>query len=87
MITGTIDVTKINKEKLYKGKKGTYLSITIWLDDEKDQYGNNGMIVESITKSERDAGNKGTILGNVKVPEMAAPVAPSEPEWNNDLPF
>lgn len=87
MFTGTIDVSKINKEKLYKGKKGIYLNITFWVDEEKDQYGNNGMIVESSTKAERDAGNKGNILGNVKVPEMAAPVAQAEPEWNDDLPF
>lgn len=66
VITGSIDVSKIDKSKLIQGKKGTYLNIAIFLKDEEDQYGNHGMIVESITKEEREAGNKGTILGNVK---------------------
>ena len=36
----SIDVTKIEKERLYKGAKGTYLNLTTYLDlDEKDQYG------------------------------------------------
>ena len=66
VINAKIDVSKIDKSRLYKGAKGTYLSVTIFLKDEEDQYGNHGMIVESITKEEREAGNKGTILGNVK---------------------
>ena len=40
-----IDVTKIDKEKLYKGAKGTYLDVTTFIDtDTPDQYGNNGMV-------------------------------------------
>lgn len=62
-----IDVTKIDKTALYKGVKGTYLDITL-LDnrDGTDQYGNDGMIVQDIGKERREAGEKGTILGNWK---------------------
>jgi hypothetical protein len=61
-----LDVTKINKEKLFKGEKGTYLDATIIMKDEPDQYGNIGMVVQNSTKEERDAGVKSAILGNVK---------------------
>lgn len=61
-----IDVTKIDKNKLFKGKKGTYLDAVLFYNSEKDQYDNNGMIVQSVSKEERDAGNRGAILGNAK---------------------
>jgi hypothetical protein len=67
-ISVKIDVTKIEKERLVKGKKGTYLDLTTFVDlDEVDQYDNNGFISQSVSKEERDAGVKGPILGNVKV--------------------
>jgi len=62
-----IDVLKIDKKRLFKGKKGTYANFTVLLRDETDQYGNDGMIVEDITAEEREAGNKGTILGNARI--------------------
>ncbi len=63
-----IDVTKIEKARLYKGAKGTYLDMTTFVDiDNKDQYDNNGFISHSQTKEEREAGEKTPILGNVKV--------------------
>ena len=61
-----IDVSKIDKSKLYHGKKGSYLDAILFLNDEDDQYGNNGMIVQSATKEEREQGQKGAILGNSK---------------------
>ena len=58
-----IDVSKINKEKLFKGQKGTYLDATVFLDvDNKDQYDNNGMITQDAPK-----GEQGAILGNAQV--------------------
>lgn len=59
-----IDVTKIPKEKLYKGKKGTYLTMTSFINlDEIDQYGNNGMVVVKKDKDEQDS----PILGNAQI--------------------
>ena len=65
----SIDVTKIDKARLYQGKKGTYLDLTTFIDTEQlDQYDNNGFISQSQTKEERDSGAEKTpILGNVKV--------------------
>lgn len=63
-----IDVSKIDKARLFKGQKGTYLDATAFVDlDELDQYGNSGMITQDVTKEEKDAGTKGAILGNSKV--------------------
>lgn len=63
-----IDVKKIEKARLYQGKKGTYLDATCFIDiDEEDQYGQNGMVTQDVTKEEREAGTKGPILGNVSV--------------------
>ncbi|TDX30803.1 hypothetical protein DFO67_10458 [Modicisalibacter xianhensis] len=63
-----IDVTKIDKARLFKGQKGTYLDATVFVDlGEADQYGNHGMITQDVTKEERQAGTRGEILGNCKV--------------------
>jgi hypothetical protein len=69
-----IDVTKIDKSKLFQGAKGTYLDAVVFLKDEVDQYGNNGMIVQSVTKEEREQGIKGAILGN------SSPVGQQQPQ-------
>lgn len=65
LIKGSIDVTKVNKEKLYKGKKGTYLNVVL-IPTPNSDYG-DWMIVEESSEEERKAGEKGTILGNAKV--------------------
>lgn len=63
-----LDVTKIEKARLFKGQKGTYLDATVFIDvDQKDQYDNNGMVTQDIPKEEKDAGGQGAILGNVQV--------------------
>ena len=63
-----IDVTKIDKARLYKGKKGTYLDLTTFINtDEKDEYDNNGFITQSPTEQERQEKTKMPILGNVQV--------------------
>ncbi len=63
-----IDVSKIDKTRLYKGEKGTYLDLTTFIDTEaKDKYDNNGFISQSVTKDERQANVQTPILGNVKV--------------------
>lgn len=60
----TIDVTKIEEERLYQGKKGTYLTMTAFVDPiNQDQYGNNGMVTHKKNQDESQA----PILGNTKV--------------------
>jgi len=64
-----IDVTKIDKARLFEGKNGAkYLDMTTFIDlDNQGQFGYNGMITQDVSKEEREQGVKGAILGNVKV--------------------
>ena len=90
-----IDVTKIDKSRLYKGAKGTYLDLTTFVDTvEQDQYENNGFISQSVTKEERDAKVQTPILGNVKViytdGQAAAPAKQADmsiEQLDEDIPF
>ncbi len=86
-----IDVTKIDKERLYKGEKGTYLDLTTFVDtDEQDQYENNGFISQSVDKEEREKGVQTPILGNVKVfytDGESAPVQSNSAPITEDIPF
>jgi len=64
-----LDVTKIDKARLFEGKNGAkYLDCTTFIDlDNQGQFGDNGMITQDVSKEEREQGVKGAILGNVKV--------------------
>ena len=84
-IAVNLDVKKIDKTKLYVGKKGTYLDAVVFLKDEADEYGNHGFIVQSVTKEEREKGVKGEILGNVKILGNAQPQQDkAQPQKNDD---
>jgi hypothetical protein len=85
-----IDVTKIDKSRLFKGEKGTYLDAILLFDDQEDKYKNNGMIVESVSKEEKDNGVKGNILGNAKVlwsEDVKPPVNDPMDASDSSLPF
>ena len=95
-ISGSINVVKIDKNKLIPGKQGKYLDLFIFMNDEPDQYGNDGMIVQSVTKEEREAGIKGAILGNVKImrpreesanQQAYTPSTPKVDVFDDDIPF
>ena len=99
IIKASINLSEVPKDKIYVGKKGKYLPITITLNDELDQFGNQGPVVVEQTKEERDAKAPKTYLGNVKVvwsngtnvepaPRTDAPEpAPAAPAVEDDLPF
>tara|TARA_R110002020_G_scaffold23538_13_gene78297 strand:- start:362 stop:670 length:309 start_codon:yes stop_codon:yes gene_type:complete len=65
MITVSIDVTKLDKSRFFKGKKGTYANLTL-IESPNDQYGNTHLVVQSSTKEEREEGLKMPIIGNAK---------------------
>jgi hypothetical protein len=71
----SLDVSKIDKTALYEspktGKK--YLSITVLIREEKDQYQNDGFVVQKISKERKNAGERGAILGNAKIMDWDAP--------------
>jgi hypothetical protein len=78
MISAKINVSKILKEHLFKGEKGTYLDITLIENKEgTDQYGNDYFVVQDLGKEAREKGEKGPILGNAKVRGAKAPANPA----------
>ena len=97
----SINLNAIPKDKIINVKKGKYLPITISLNDDLDQFGNQGPVCVDQTKEERDAKEAKTYLGNVKVvwtngenvepaPRDAAPAPPKQapvPDEVEDLPF
>jgi hypothetical protein len=101
IITGSINLSNIPKDKIIKGDKGKYLPISISINDELDQFGNQGPVIVSQSKEERAAKQAKTYLGNVKLvwtngevkkfdnPQQQA--APPVPQHQNvledDLPF
>jgi hypothetical protein len=99
IIKASINLNEVPKDKIIIGKKGKYLPITITLNDDLDQFGNQGPVIVDQSKEEREAKTQKTYLGNVKVvwtngenvaaaprdgqPQQAAAV----PEPADDLPF
>ena len=63
-----IDVTKIDKSRLFAGQKGKYLDLDVWLDEDKpDQFGNTASVAHAQSKEEREAKKDKIFLGNGKV--------------------
>jgi len=97
----SIDVTKLDKERFYKGKKGTYAKLTVFVDSEQSQYGDNGVITQQLTKEEREQKLKLPILGNATIfytndadnfaqekPQQApAHHQPPTDDFEDDIPF
>jgi hypothetical protein len=80
-----IDVNKIQKDRLFKGEKGTYLDLTTFVDTENtDQYDNHGFIAQAVGKEEREQGVKTPILGNVRVFFTGESNAPNSNAKAND---
>lgn len=67
IIKTSINLNEIPKHKIIDGKKGKYLPITITLNDEYDQFGNQGPVMVEQSKEERDSKAAKVYLGNVKV--------------------
>ena len=103
IIATSINLNEIPKDKIIIGKKGKYLPITISVNDEPDQFGNQGPVTVQQSKEERESKVAKVYLGNVKVvwtngdnvgvaprpQQQAAPVqaTPQAAEKVDDLPF
>ena len=103
IIATSINLTEIPKDKIIVGKKGKYLPITVTINDDVDQFGNQGPVVVQQSKEEREAKQPKVYLGNCKVvwtngdnvgvaprvdqPAQAAPAPAAKAEAKEDLPF
>ncbi len=101
LVTFSINLDKIDKTKIIKGKNN-WLPLTLAINDEVDQYGNQGPVYHSQSKEEREAKQDRIFLGNAKViwtngenvdkapwNEGGAPIPPAAPSLpeDDDLPF
>ncbi len=79
-----VNVREINKDWIFPGEKGDYLNMTLFYNEEKDTYENNGMLTQDVPKEiyeaekklPKDKKTKGPILGNCR--EYVAAVANDE---------
>tara|TARA_R100000900_G_scaffold141102_1_gene121947 strand:+ start:180 stop:491 length:312 start_codon:yes stop_codon:yes gene_type:complete len=100
IIKTSINLSAIPKDKIITGKKGKYLPISITVNDEPDQFSNQGPVAVDQTKEEREAKQPKTYLGNCRVvwtngtfpePIKAQGAAQSAPQavadTHDDIPF
>jgi len=67
IINASINLNDIPKNKIIDGKKGKYLPITITINNDPDNFGNQGPITVGQSKEERESKVPKVYLGNVKV--------------------
>lgn len=99
VINFSINLEAIPKDLIVKGKKGSYINLTMFANDET-KFGNNTSVAVSKSQEQREEGAPTVYLGNGKVvwmseegvtlaerenaPEVAAASAPVA---SDDLPF
>lgn len=91
MLTGSLDLTKVSKLKkegkfksaFFTNKNGTKLNLTVWVNDDPDEYGNDA----AITIYDKETKEK-MYLGNLKHFKKDGANVSNDTETNNDdLPF
>lgn len=86
-INYSINLKKIDKQKLKTTETGIWLNGTIFINDQVDQYGKIGFITQNPAE-----GKEGTILGQLREikPKTETKIAINGDKINielNDLPF
>ena len=80
---GKINLSKINKDKIFNGKEGNkWIDVTVWVNDEPDEYGNN-MAIQQSTKSDESK----IYLGNCKEWKPEGKAEEPKAAEPTDLPF
>jgi len=80
-----IDVTKIEKKHLFRANSGAvYLDIVMFRNDGK--FGDDHVVIQSVSKEAREAGEKGPILGNATLDIDGQPPA-AGPEPSGQAPL
>ena len=98
IVNFSLDLTKLPKEKMIKGKKGTYINLSLNLNDATNQYGKNASVIVSQSKEEREAKQDRLYVGNgrviwtdgtIKTAEQKEELtsATQQPDRDDDLPF
>jgi hypothetical protein len=97
-----IDVRALNKAHFFEGKEHAtktmilngktvpyrplYADITLWENEQPDDYGQDGFLSQDVGKEARERGEKGPIIGNTKpiAPKPATRSEPPPPPANDD---
>lgn len=98
IVNFSLDVSKLPKEKMIQGKKGTYINLSLSLNDQTNQFGSNASFYISQSKEEREAkqdriyvGNGRVIWtdGNITTAEQKEELTASaqQPDREDDMPF
>jgi len=98
LISIRIDLDKITESRKYKGEKGTYIDLTVAVNDEPNKYGKTVSVYEEQKKEEREQKLPKNYLGEGKViwssagnatPKAATQPAPaaSSGDDSDNLPF
>jgi len=67
IIEFSINLDKLDKSKIIKGKKGNYYPITVSVNDQPSPYGDNVSVFTSQSKEEREAKANRNYVANGKV--------------------
>ena len=101
ILNTSINLSKIPKEEIIDGKKGKYIPITVTINDDIDQFGQQGSVTVRQSKEQRENKEAKVYLGNINVvwtngqnvepaPRdniQSAPVATKPEPAADDLPF
>tara|TARA_R110000744_G_scaffold32775_3_gene76598 strand:+ start:331 stop:627 length:297 start_codon:yes stop_codon:yes gene_type:complete len=91
----SINLEAIPKELIVKGKKGSYINLTMFQNDET-KFGNNASVSLSQTQEQREAKDPKVYLGNGKVVWVSddnvstaerEDAVTTQADASNDLPF
>lgn len=67
LLNFSINLDKLDKSKVIKGSKGNYYDLTVSINDQTSQYGNNVSVFDSQTKEQREAKAEKNYVANGKV--------------------
>jgi len=67
LINVSINLDKLDKSKIIKGKKGNYYKLTLSVQDETSAFGDNASLFDTQSKEERDAKTNRNYVGNGSV--------------------
>lgn len=79
-----VDVTKLDKTAFFKGTKGTYVDLAVFVnDDGPDQYGNDASVKQDLGKDRRD---EKLYVGNGKIVSGGQPKQQADPPRRQSTP-
>lgn len=67
LINVSLNLDKLDKTKIVKGKNGNYYNLTVSVNDTTSAYGDNASVFNAQTKEERTAKATKSYVGNGKV--------------------